>query len=283
MKIVTLLTDFGIHDTYVGEMKGVLYSFGVDIDVVDITHDISPQDIKGGAFCLLNSYSFFPEGTVHMVVVDPGVGTDRAVLAVETTNYRFIGPDNGVLYEAITDDGIKAIYSIDVEKLRRTLLKSYRSNNVIRKIAERGPSSTFHGRDIFAPLAGYLLAGFDVSDISIRVDRISDYRIDKPEIKNDSILGEVIFVDRFGNLITNIDSKLLNKAPDDYEVFLFTGQKKIYIGKLKKSYGYSEEGRPVALVGSRNKLEIAVNRGNALKYFNAGPGTKVEVLRAAKG
>ncbi len=280
MKILTLLTDFGIKDSYVAEMKGVLYSFVPDINVIDITHEINPQNVKEASFVLLNSYKYFPDDTLHIVVVDPGVGTDRDILYIKTNNYHFIGPDNGVLFETVLEDGIKQMFSIDVKKLYDVIAIKWKSNSLIDRITSTSPSNTFHGRDVFAPLAAFIMDNGNIDEVSVLKEKIINLTDSKPEVENQKIKGEIIYIDHFGNLITNISFDLLKGVFEDLErfkVYLYKNSDVFYIGKIKNSYGFVKNGSPVALVNSRGYLEIAINGGNASNFFGTGIGSKVEV------
>lgn len=239
--IVTLITDFGLSDPYVGSMKGVILGINPDVRIVDITHDVSPQNVNEAAFVLNRANSYFPEGTIHVVVVDPGVGGDRAVLAVETSRYTFLAPDNGVL---------KYIFDEYPES------KVYRVTN--HDYFLEPVSRTFHGRDIFAPVAAHLSKGVGLESMG---ELFSDFvrgEVHQPEVGPGNIVGEIITIDRFGNGITNIGEDLLSgRKVAQIHVRSWT------IDGLSRTYSDGREGEPVALIGSGGTLEISVWLGSA--------------------
>ncbi|WP_202319221.1 SAM hydrolase/SAM-dependent halogenase family protein [Archaeoglobus neptunius] len=234
MRIVTLLTDFGSY--YPGVMKGVIWKLAPEAIIADITHEVEPQNIFQGAFLLYHSYRYF-DGAIHVAVVDPGVGSGRRALAVLTRNNVFIGPDNGILYPSASEDGIVKVYEISesVSELVGTL------------------STTFHGRDVFAPAAALALRGkyegyFKETDRMLRMD-IFDYAVGEERIR-----CRVAFVDRFGNIVTNL------RAED-------VKAKAFYFGGVKfpvvRTYSEVDPGEPLALIGSFGTLELSVREGNA--------------------
>jgi S-adenosylmethionine hydrolase len=251
--VITLTTDFGNADPWVGIMKGVIAGINPDAAVIDLTHGISPQNIREAAFVLLVGTPFFPKGTVHVAVVDPGVGGDRRALAVETPDCLLVGPDNGVLSWAFR--GVEGA--------------------VVREIREAGyirepVSSTFHGRDVFAPAAAHLSRGVRIGALGPPV--ADPVILEFPRTTKDgrTIRGEVLYIDRFGNLMTNI-------RPDDRQ-----GVREVVIGNttirgLSAYYGEGGDGQAIALVGSTDFLEIAVNRGSAAERLGARVGDEVRV------
>lgn len=259
-RIITLITDFGTRDGYVGVLKGVIAGINPDAPVIDISHEVAAQDISEAAMILRDSYRYFPKETIHLVIVDPGVGGSRRPIIVETQDYTFVGPDNGV-FTPIYESG---------EVLRVT------------EITNRGMflpqvSSTFHGRDVFAPAAASLSKGVPISAFGPEITDYVRIKASSPEFRGDVMVGEVAYVDSFGNLITNIDKDAF---------FSFTGNERFDIGikgrsisALKKTYSESEKGELLALIGSSNRLEIAVNQGRAEDTLNAGKGWPVEVRR----
>ena len=269
MPIITLLTDFGIDDEYVGVMKGVILSINPSATIVDITHHIDPQDLIQAAYTIKSSYRYFPEGTVHIVVVDPGVGSNRAILALEMMGHIFLAPDNGVL-TLLMDDG-------DIDSIIRVDNSSYFLEYVSR---------TFHGRDIFAPVGAHISMGVEIKKLGAPVKKrdLVHLPVQYPCISdNGELVGTIISIDRFGNLITNIDLKNLEEfckaervGPADTE------RLEIRIGKteitgLSKNYESVRPQSPLAVIGSRGYLEIAVNCGNARNYFAAEKGDVVRV------
>jgi hypothetical protein len=199
-EIVTVTTDFGTRDGYVAAMKGVILSIAPDATIVDISHEIMPQGVAEGAFVLAQAAHWFPPGTVHLVVIDPGVGGPRRAVAVETGRHRFVAPDNGVLTQALHGEDVIAAVSLTRPRYWRA----------------REPSATFHGRDIFAPVAAHLATGVALSAVgeAMPVDDLETLAASRPvEHPDGSIVGQIIHVDRFGNLISNIPADLLSDRP----------------------------------------------------------------------
>jgi S-adenosylmethionine hydrolase len=246
--IITLLTDFGTVDGYVGEMKGVLLSAAPDAEIVDVTHDIPPQDVERGRLTLARVWRRFPAGTVHVVVVDPGVGSSRDAIAVSSEGYSLVGPDNGVLSPA--------------------LLAS--SARVVSLAVSRHASATFHGRDVFAPAAAALARGESLDSLGVDAPQPIIRRTPEPTRRADgAIEGEVIFVDRFGNAVTN----LVGARGGTIEVGKLTID-------LRRTYAEVESGCALALVGSTGLVEIAVRDGDAARALGLKRGSVV-ALRTA--
>jgi len=264
MSIITLISDFGVNDEYVGVMKGVILSINPAAIIVDITHHIEPQDLIQAAYIIKHSFKYFPEGTVHVVVVDPGVGSDRAIIALEMTGHIFLAPNNGVLTLLMDEGNIGSIVRVEDS---RYFLESV--------------SRTFHGRDIFAPVAAYLSKGIGIKALGAPIDKVDLERLSVKYAgisNNGELVGAVVFIDRFGNLITNIDAKSLDKfckACNKKRLEFRIGQNKI-IG-LSKSYESALPQNPLAIIGSRGYLEIAVNCASASRYFMADRGDIVTV------
>ena len=265
MSIITLITDFGVDDEYVGVMKGVILSINPAAIIVDITHHIEPQDLIQAAYIIKYSFKYFPEGTVHVVVVDPGVGSNRAIIALELTGHIFLAPNNGALTLLMDEGNIGSIVRVEDS---RYFLESV--------------SRTFHGRDIFAPVAAYLSKGIGIKALGAPIDKVDLERLSVKYAgisNNGELVGAVVFIDRFGNLITNIDAKSLDKfckACKEERLEFRIGQNKI-IG-LSKSYESASPQSPLAIIGSRGYLEIAVNCGSASRYFMANRGDTVTVV-----
>ena len=253
--MITLLTDFGNSDFYVGSMKGVLLSINPHIQIVDITHNLSSQNIEQGAFLLKQVYHYFPKGTIHVVVVDPGVGSNRNIITVETEKYLFLAPDNGVLkyiYDDYSDYRVIAVTN-----------PTYFLDQV---------STTFHGRDIFAPVAGHLSLGVDIRDLG---EECSDYckpEIIKPVREKNKIKGEIMYIDSFGNCITNIEKEIIKEKGK----LQITIKDKILLG-IKSTYSAVKRGESLALLGSSGMLEISLNQGNAHKRLGIEVGDKVVI------
>jgi S-adenosyl-L-methionine hydrolase (adenosine-forming) len=263
---IALLTDFGYRDHYAGAMKGVLASIAPDAALLDITHGIPPQSIAGGAIALRESWRYFPRLTVFLVVVDPGVGTSRLPIAIETrAGARFVGPNNGVLSLAAHDAGIRR--AVRLESNRHRLAR---------------PSSTFHGRDIFAPAAAFLSRGTPLGSLGPKLARIKPLHLPRPDAGSGGIRGEVLYVDAFGNLITNISRKDVARLRS-----CFPGKQvsvRIKHGapmKILNTYGEARSGAILATFGSFELLEIAVRDASAATRLSCGVGAAV-VARVAR-
>lgn len=261
--IITLLTDFGTQDTYAGVMKGVIASLCPDARVIDLTHEVPPQDIATGAFLLDVSVDYFPEGTIHVAVVDPGVGTARKPVALRTAKAFFVGADNG-------------IFTLVLQ--RQKLLQAVCLDNPQYHLPH--PSATFHGRDIFAPAAAYLARGVALEELGTPLTCLQ--RLPLPRIRVDwqGIRATIVHIDRFGNAITN-----LTRA--DYEAWRIRWDVKepaVEVTKgillpICRTYGDVPHGQPLVLFGSSERLEVAVNGGNAAQVLSLRRGDTVRVLR----
>lgn len=257
--IITLLTDFGYKDHYVAVMKGVILSICPEANIVDITHGVPKFDIHAAAYLLRAAVRYFPPGSIHVAVVDPGVGTPRRGIVIKTRNHILVGPDNGVLALAATLDGIEEVRIIENHELTLPRI-----------------SRTFHGRDIFAPVAAHLAKGVPLVNVGRRVDEMEVPSFAKPIVKGKTIEGEVLYVDDFGNVVLNIEEELLRVAEISYDAFLRVVLDSTTLKlKLLPSYGYAKEGEPLLLINSEGFLELAVNKGNAAEAFGLRPGTKV--------
>jgi S-adenosylmethionine hydrolase len=294
-KTLTFSSDFGYRDSYVAEVKGVIEACSPDVHIIDLTHGIEQGNLSAASFVLLSAAGYFPGGTVHLSVVDPGVGTSRDIAVVATSGYTFIGPDNGILYEAARSDGIKSIWALETERFLKKLSKVFAKNGIINRILDQGISSTFHGRDLFAPLSGYVLNGHSMGDVANEKRSIEKLEISKAVVRDDKIFGKVIYIDGFGNLITNIPNKLVRR---ECEVFLKTRNKMTRIGILQNNvpdsshtgesknngmssgtYASVSTGQFLPLTGSRGFVEIAVNGGSAADHFGAAYNDEVLVVK----
>jgi S-adenosylmethionine hydrolase len=257
MPIITLTTDFGTDDWFVGTMKGVIASISPKATVVDITHAVNSGDIRAGAFALAASYKYFPRGTVHVAIVDPGVGSNRRVIAIQSERYFFVGPDNGVLSFALRGEKIKAVRALEN--------RAYFLEPV---------SQTFHGRDVFVPVAAHLARGIAVAKFGPAVKNFVRLVWPDPKLQGKSIEGEVIHIDKFGNAITNVSAATLPSVGD--KLFdIFKGRKRIC--SLAPHYQSVPAGRAVAVPGSSGYLEIAVNGGDASAILGLHAGDWVDV------
>ena len=264
MSIITLLTDFGADDEYVGLMKGVVLTINPDATIIDITHHIGPQDIVQAAYTINSTYPYFPAGTIHLIVVDPGVGTERAILAVKANHQFFLAPDNGVLTLLLNEDNGASII--------RVTNSNYFLNSV---------SHTFHGRDIFSPVGAHISRGVNLKALGTETDlshvvRLKDLHAQIDQ--NGALIGRVVSIDNFGNLITNIDAGMLAHSHKTSSAAIT----RVSIGGhvvngLSTTYGNVDSNTPAALIGSRGYLEIAVNGGSAAQYFNISKGDVVQV------
>jgi S-adenosylmethionine hydrolase len=247
--IITLTTDFGLSDPFVGIMKGVIFGIAPKAQIVDITHDIKSYDVVEGAFLIETSYRYFPEGTVHVVVVDPGVGSSRRPIAATAHGQFFVGPDNGVLSGVMEGD----VYHITNRSL---FLKSV--------------SQTFHGRDIFSPVAAHLVRGTPIDWVGPRILDFIKNPLPVPCPVGTKVLGTVLHVDRFGNIITNLRRKDLGNG----FMIRIAGQP---IKHFYSSFSEAEPGQFFALEGSTGFIELALNQGSAADKLKVKRGTEIEV------
>jgi S-adenosylmethionine hydrolase len=255
--IVALLTDFGTRDHYVGAMKGVVLSVCPEATLVDITHDVAAHDVLGGALELAAAFRFFPPGTVFLAVVDPGVGSSRRGIAAEAGGYRFVGPDNGLLALAWRECG-----SLHVVELGE------------RKYARPAISATFEGRDRFAPAAGWLARGTDLRAFGPPVPDPVRLELPQPSVVEGRLEGEVLRLDRFGNLITNIDRRTFDSFARGEVVIEIAGH---HLEAVVSTYSDVEAAALCALIGSTGYLEVAVNGGSAAAALAATRGMPVAV------
>ena len=249
--VITLTTDFGMEDGNVGVMKGVIYSINPDACIVDLSHDIAPQNIADAAYVLRRAYAYFPHGTVHMVVVDPGVGSERRAIALQSSEAFFVAPDNGVL------------------------------TYVLRELRERGErvrivdltdpaywlpwvSNVFHGRDIFAPVAAHLSLGVEIDALGGEIDDVVMLSPLRLELRPGRIVGQVAHIDHFGNLLTNIPEADLLSLGDVIRIRVAERE----IGGLSKTFAHGQEGDLIAYVDSSGHLAIAVVNGSAQQLLN---------------
>jgi S-adenosyl-L-methionine hydrolase (adenosine-forming) len=260
--ILTLTTDFGIGGPYVAAMKGVLLGLAPGTQIVDVCHTISPQNILEGAFVLAGIVDSFPDGTVHLVVVDPGVGIDRRLVAARLAKQWFVLPDNGLITGVMRNQPPEEVWEITNPALRRRVV-----------------SNTFHGRDILSPAAAHLLRGGDPAELGAPVSRLITLRNFEPMADETGYVGEVIFRDTFGNLITNVNSDHLAGHPADAWVVEIAGER---IEGLSRTYGEKATGSLMALPGSAGWVEVAVVNGDAARQLTAGAGTTVWLRRKSQ-
>jgi S-adenosylmethionine hydrolase len=269
-RVITLTTDFGTSDAYVGVMKGVILGINPNVQVVDITHAVPPQDIHEAAFLIHSAYRYFPKGTIHVIVVDPGVGSDRQAIICQTDHAFFVCPDNGILSYLLPE------IENDEEQLWHVVAIQNRAYYLPEV------SQTFHGRDIFAPVAAHLSLGVLIDDIGPPLQNLVQLSLPPLTISNDKLTGGIIKIDSFGNAITNIsESELIHlgnastRGTSNYEVTVGSTQLK----RLNRIYAESEIGAPLAIIGSSGMLEIAVNGGSAAQVLGLKHGDTVTIQR----
>jgi S-adenosylmethionine hydrolase len=260
--IITLTTDFGIQDHFIGTIKGVILSTAPEAQVVDLCHAVQAFDVLDGALTIAQSYSYFPARTVHMVIVDPGVGTARRPLVVSTEKYLFVAPDNGVL-------------SLIYDREERLSVRHITAEHYFLQPV----SNTFHARDIFSPIAAYLAKGVDPARMGEEVSDFVRFSAPRPKsVDNRTLRGVVLKVDRFGNLITNITPQdapmVFGEQPPAFKIVV--GKREIT--QIRNAYADGAPGEVFGIVGSMGYLEIAANRSAASKLVEGGKGTDVNIV-----
>ncbi len=258
--LITLLSDFGTRDAYVASMKGVMLSLNPAAELVDLTHAVSPQDIRTGAFILAEAAAYFPPGTIHLAVVDPGVGGARRALAAACRGHFWVGPDNGLFHFAFAQAPVLEIVSLENPAYFRPQV-----------------SATFHGRDIFAPVAAHLSLGVDLHRLGPKITDPVSLSFPGPEFSPDAIRGEIIYVDGFGNLISNVRAPDLTSWLGGRNFSLQAGT--LHLKGLAHSYADVAPGEFLALTDSLGLVEIACARDNAARRLNAGVGLPVEIRK----
>lgn len=257
--IITLLTDFGTRDYFVGAMKGVILSINSEAKIIDITHEIPPQDIRAASFTMANYYRNFPPGTIHIGVVDPGVGSNRRAILVKTEDYYFVVPDNGLLSFVLAKEKNFQAFELSNEKF-----------------FYHPVSRTFHGRDIFAPVAAHLSKGIPANEFGEEITDIIQFQAAQPKIISETeVEGEIIFIDRFGNLITNLESEHLSR---NFSVSV----NKTIIENQFNYFSEAEKNEIFSILGSANLLEIAAFQDSAKNLLNVKIGDKIYVTKTQK-
>lgn len=259
--ILTLTTDFGGDGPYVAAMKGIVLGLAPGTQIVDVSHRVAPQNILEGAFVMAAIVDAFPAGTVHLGVVDPGVGTDRRLIAVEAAGQRFVAPDNGLLGGVVRNRDPVRIWDITNPEIHRPQV-----------------SATFHGRDILAPAAAHLLRGGDPDALGPRRERLIKLANFEPREDDGGLVGEILFRDAFGNLITNVRADLLAAAPPEDWSLEIAGE---HIPGLCRTYADRPPGTLLALANSSGWIEVAITNGDAARHLTAGAGTTVWFRRRA--
>lgn len=259
---IALLSDFGDRDHYAGVMRGVIASIAPAAPIIDITHGVAPQNIVAGALALRESWRFFPPSTVFVAVVDPGVGTQRRAIAVEThSGARLVGPDNGLLWMAAEQAGFKCAVQLHAHQyfLPR-------------------PSSTFHGRDVFAPVGAHLWNGVSLSRLGPPIAEMEQIALPEPVERSDELIGAVIYVDTYGNLVSNLPRSRVETLHARFPTRMLLVRIKHSVPfAVRRTYGDVPRNAPLALFGSFEMLEIAVREGNAARMFAAEPGVEIRV------
>jgi len=256
-RLITLLTDFGVQDNYAGVMKGVIARINPRLNIVDITHEIPPHNLDAANFCLMTSYPYFPSGAVHVAVVDPGVGSERRAVAIELATGFLVGPDNGIFTGILN---------------REQIIKAVELTNSEYWLSQE-PSTTFHGRDIFAPAAAYLATGTLFSKLGSEIDPATLIHFVMPACTETDagITGYIQYIDRFGNLITTIPATYVK----DRQWSITAGGKRI---PGYKTYGDTRPGNILAIEGSHGFIEIAMNSGNARSVLKIGYRSHVRLV-----
>lgn len=256
-KLVVLLTDFGLEDWFVGTMKGVIKSIAPAVEIIDLCHQVAPGDIQGGALTLFFSYSYFPRGTIFCCVVDPGVGTDREAIVATDRTYRYVAPNNGLLGLVADRAG-----------------SSWRCHKIENpEFMLPHPGQTFHGRDIFAPAAAYLAKGVALTRFGKQLQNFISLQLPAPLWDGRRLTGKIIYIDRFGNLITNVSVEELFTRFKKNTQAIALKIRGIRINGLKRTYEEVRRGEPLMYIGSSGYLEIGINLGNAARQLKAQIGT----------
>ena len=279
---IVLLTDFGLSDAYVGMMRGVIFGINPNAPVIDLTHGINPQDVRHGAVVLADSYPHFPQGSILVAVVDPGVGTDRAAILLETPDARFVAPDNGLLTLACRHHD--RTFGDSTDPATAPVPAGCRAWQLTNPdFWQRPVSNTFHGRDVFSPVAAHLSRGADPNELGNPIPEITALPLAIPQPDGNSITGQVIFADSFGNLITDLTTDLLDQmgiAPGDPSATVTIAGRTI--NGLSHTFHDPPGANPSAnklraLIGSHGRLEIAVPNGSSAATLSAGAGSQVSI------
>ncbi len=259
-QLITLTTDFGLTDEFVGVVKGVLLCHAPAATLIDISHSIPPQDVRTGAWMVAASYPYFPDGTIHLVVIDPGVGSSRNILAMQANKHFFVGPDNGVFTLLIQNCLVQQAVLVENKKYFLA-----------------GISSTFHGRDIMAPVAGRIAQGLELHEFGRQINPEQCCQLNLPAAVHyqNHILGSLIHIDHFGNMRTSITAQDIAALPSKKNLSIHCCGTTIH--SLSDSYSISPEGQLLALIDSRNHLEIAARNGNAAQLTGALIGDEVVI------
>ena len=260
--MIALLTDFGLEGGFVGVMKGVIYSINPEAKIVDITHNLTPHDIEEGAFYILTSYKYFPENTIFVVVVDPGVGGRRRIILTKSPKYCFIAPDNGILSWVLREEKAEKVLQVTQDKY---FLKPI--------------SSTFHGRDIFAPVAGYLSKGIPISEFGDEIEDPVSISFPEPIVRKEKIEGRVLLIDRFGNAITNLS---LKRFPFLKDSCFRLRMKTVEVTRVLEHYLQGRDEDPFLIAGSSGFWEISLSRKSFAKKYHIKRGDEFTLSLSLK-
>ena len=259
LRLITLLTDFGDRDWFVASMKGVILTINPHATIVDLSHQITPHRIDEAAYVLKSCYREFPEGTIHVVVVDPGVGSTRRAIAVKSVGYYFLAPDNGVLSYIFDDEQPVEVREIDQRTFRRASL-----------------GHTFDGRDLFAPAAACLTIQQPFASFGQLIDDCNTFRISTPKWDGGALVGEIVYVDRFGNLISNLTphhvKEMREVAKRSNALIAIAGHR---IQRLVGNYAEGSSTEPSALINSNGAIEVFIKEGNAAQWLKIGRGAEI--------
>lgn len=256
-RLITLLTDFGTQDVFVGVLKGVIKSFAPSAEVIDLTHHVSPQDIRTGAFLLKIAYQYFPPGTIHLAVVDPGVGSARRPIAARVGDFLYVCPDNGLLSYVLSEDTLTQAVVLDNEQYHHPQI-----------------SRTFHGRDIFAPVAAHLANGVLLETLGTPVETVETFPLSQPSAVANTLICHVLATDVFGNVFLDLTEDMAAQHHASFATIEVSGA---VISGLANSYSDVSIGEPLALFGSSGHLEIAVRNGNAREQLGIKVGDMVRI------
>jgi len=258
-RIITLLTDFGTEDMYVPVMKGVILTLNPNVEIIDLSHDVPKFNVQHAAFLLAQAVSYFPEGTVHVAVVDPSVGTTRRPIIVKTKRSLLVGPDNGILYLAVRKEGFESAVTIENESYMLP-----------------GRSKTFDGRDVFSPASAYLTMGKALESFGLNIKEIEKPPFTQPIVSGKNLVCEVLYIDGFGNVVTNAEGNLIQKIglKEKSSIKMKTRRKTLRL-KFHLTYGDADRGSFLALVGSHGFFEVAVNQGNAADKLKVKVGERI--------
>ena len=258
--VITLLTDFGQQGGFVGALKGVIFSINPNVQIVDVSHEVAPQNVFEAAFTLFVNYRYFPKDTIHVAVVDPGVGSKRKIMCARTASGIFIGPDNGIFTPILDREKKFEVFELNNPKLFLPVV-----------------SNTFHGRDKMAPAAAHLSAGFPIEKVGPKIAGWTRINFNRPKTERNKIRGEVISIDRFGNIITNITGDDISCIGDIEN--LKVQIKKKTIPNFARFFSEVPKNSLLAIVGSSNFAEIAQNLGSAAKTLKIKVGDSLEVVK----